>query len=118
MDDLEVGNRLGRMYPGLDYPPNLVVSEQSVINELRRSPTLETKFKCLAEWIRENQIEVLVWDTINSMLAASDPNSEVGVSRFFDQLELLGLKGSLLVRHDSKPSKDTAARQQSTCPGQ
>jgi hypothetical protein len=66
---------------------------------------------CLEEWVKAQQLDILIWDTINSVLAATgDPNSEVSVSRFLDAIALLPLKGSLLVRHDSKPSRDTENR--------
>jgi hypothetical protein len=113
MDDLEVGNRLMKMYPqgGQGFhPEHLIVSDGELIKEFRRRPTLDGKFECLEKWIRSNDIDILMWDTINSILAAGDPNSEVGVSKFFDRLNLLPLKGSLLVRHDGKPSKDSANR--------
>jgi hypothetical protein len=106
MDDLEVGNRLRKMYPRDDYPENLIVSDESALKEFRSKPTLEAKFECLDRWMRSYSIEILIWDTINSILATGDPNSEVAVSRFFDRLALLPHKGALLVRHDSKPSKD------------
>lgn len=110
MDDLEVGKRLSRMYPRKDFPDKLIVSDGELIQEFRRRTSLETKINCVGQWIQHNGIEILVWDTINSILAATDPNSEIGVSRFFDRLALLPLKGVLLVRHDVKPSKDSAYR--------
>jgi hypothetical protein len=110
MDDLEVGKRLSRMYPRRDFPEKLIVSDGELIKEFRRETTLQTKMERVGKWIRQNGIEVLVWDTINSVLAATDPNSEVGVSRFFDRLALLPLQAALLVRHDGKPSKDSANR--------
>ncbi len=110
MDDLEVGKRLSRMYPRKDFPDKLIVSDGELIQEIRRRTSLETKMECVNQWIRINRIEILLWDTINSILAATDPNSETGVSRFFDRLALLPLKGTLLVRHDVKPSKDSAYR--------
>lgn len=110
MDDLETGNRLRRMYPGNGYPDGLIVSEESVIREFRSKPTLEGKFECVDRWMKHYRVEVLVWDTINSILATGDPNSEVATSRFYDLLALLQHRGVLLVRHDSKPSKDSEYR--------
>lgn len=110
MDDLETGNRLRRMYPREAYPDGLIVSDNSVIQEFRRKPTLEGKFECVDRWMRLYRLEVLVWDTINSILATDNPNSECATSRFYDRLALLPHKGALLVRHDSKPSKDTEGR--------
>ncbi len=73
--------------------------------------SLETKVSCVEEWVKAQQLDILVWDTVNSILAATgDPNSEVSVSRFLDRIALLPVKGSLLVRHDAKPSRDTEGR--------
>jgi len=110
MDDLETGNRLRKMYPREDYPDNLIVSEKSLIDEFRRKQTLGEKFECIERWMKIYEIEILIWDTINSILAVGEPNSEVAVSRFFDKLALLPQKGALLIRHDSKPSKENESR--------
>jgi hypothetical protein len=110
MDDLETGNRLRKMYPRENYPDGLVVSEESLIKEFRRRQTLGEKFDCIEKWMKTYDIEILVWDTINSILAVGEPNSEVGVSKFFDKLALLPHKGALLIRHDCKPSKENESR--------
>jgi hypothetical protein len=109
MDDLEVGKRLGKMFPQ-DWPESLIVSDQTLITEFRKKLTRESKMQCLDRWMKLNEIEILVWDTVNSMLATGEPNSEKSVSQFFDGLALLPQKGTLLVRHDLKPSKDTEHR--------
>ncbi len=111
MDDLETGRRLSMMYPKGDYPQGLVVSDNELIREFRSRQGLREKLGCVASWVKAEGLDVLVWDTVNSVLAATgDPNSEVTISRFFDELALLNLDGSLLVRHDSKPSRDHADR--------
>ena len=111
MDDLETGRRLGIMYPNGDFPETLVVSDQELLREFRKRPRMIEKFECLDGWIRSQQLEILVWDTINSTLAAGgDPNSERTGSAFFDMVAGLPLKGLLVVRHDIKPSKDTSHR--------
>lgn len=110
MDDLEMGRRLGVMYPQGDFPDQLVVSDEALLKEFRKRPPGE-KFMCVDTWVRSQRLEILVWDTINSMLAAmGDPNSERAVSAFYDKASLLPLKGLLIVRHDAKPSKDTSQR--------
>jgi hypothetical protein len=110
MDDLEVGRRLAMMYPNESWPEKLVVSDEELLRKFRERHTLGEKFNCLEDWIRGQGLEMLIWDTINSTLAVGDPNSESSVSRFFDYLGLLPVKGSLLVRHDVKPSRDSAMR--------
>lgn len=110
MDDLEVGKRLGKMFPQGDWPDNLIVSDAALMTEFRRKPIREAKMECLKSWMKSNEIEILAWDTVNSILATGEPNSEKSVSQFYDGLALLPQKGTLLVRHDSKPSKDTVQR--------
>jgi hypothetical protein len=110
MDDLEVGRRLAMMYPNESWPEKLVVSDEQLLRRFRERHTLGDKFLCLEDWIRGQGLEMLIWDTIKSTLAIGDPNSESSVSRFFDYLSLLPVKGSLLVRHDVKPSRDSAMR--------
>jgi AAA domain len=110
MDDLEVGKRLGKMFPQGDWPVGLIVSDAVLMTEFRKKLTRETKMQCLERWMKLNEIEILVWDTVNSILATGEPNSEKSVSQFFDGLALLPQKGTLVVRHDLKPSKDTVQR--------
>jgi AAA domain len=110
MDDLEVGLRLGAMYPDDNWPHTLEVSERSLVDEFRKGLTLGERIACVDRWLKEKQVDVLVWDTINSILATGDPNSERSVSQFFDAVALLPLKGILMVRHDVKPSRDAALR--------
>jgi hypothetical protein len=111
MDDLEMGRRLGIMYPHAGFPEQLVVSNEELLKEFRKRAKMNEKFECLDGWIRSQQLEILVWDTINSTLAAGgDPNSERTGSLFYDMVALLPLKGLLVVRHDIKPSKDTSQR--------
>jgi hypothetical protein len=111
MDDLETGRRLSVMYPQGDFPQSLVISESDLIREFRSREGLGGRLDCVDDWAKAQGLDVLVWDTVNSILASTgDPNSEVAVSRFFDRLALLNLNGSLLVRHDSKPTRDNAIR--------
>jgi hypothetical protein len=110
MDDLEVGKRLSKMFPQGDWPDSLIVSDAALMTEFRKKLTREGKMQCLDRWMKLNEIEILVWDTVNSILATGEPNSEKSVSQFFDGLALLPQKGTLLVRHDVKPSKDSEHR--------
>jgi hypothetical protein len=111
MDDLEMGRRLGIIYPDAGFPEQLVVSNEELQKELRKRTKINERFECLDRWIRSQQLEILVWDTINSVLAAGgDPNSERTGSAFFDIVAQLPLKGLLVVRHDVKPSRDSQLR--------
>jgi hypothetical protein len=111
MDDLETGRRLSLMYPEGNFPETLIVSDGELTREFRSRANLSGKLNCVDAWVKAQSLDVLVWDTVNGVLASTgDPNSEVAISRFFDELALLGLKGSLLVRHDSKPSREHADR--------
>jgi hypothetical protein len=111
MDDLEVGKRLGSMYPTKNWPDGLEVSDRVLLHEFRRKNSLAEKLSCIDSWLRQNRAEVLVWDTVNSALASTgDPNSERTASAFFDGMLLLPVRSTLLVRHDVKPSKDAALR--------
>jgi len=110
MDDLEVGRRLGLMYPDGNSPPNLEVSDSALLQEFRRRTTFADRLACIDRWLREKELEVLMWDTINSMLAIGDPNSERTVSQFLDGIARLPTRTIGMVRHDGKPSKDTSLR--------
>jgi hypothetical protein len=110
MDDLEVGRRLGSMYPDADWPATLEVSDSALLKEFRRKTSLAEKLECIDRWLSEKKVEVLIWDTVNSVLATGDPNSERTVSLFFDGIALLPAKSTLIVRHDVKPSRDAALR--------
>jgi hypothetical protein len=110
MDDLEVGKRLGSMYPDAHWPATLEVSDSALLKEFRRRTTFPERLACIDHWLTERKVEVLIWDTINSMLATGEPNSERSVSQFFDGIALLPAKSTLIVRHDVKPSRDAALR--------
>lgn len=111
MDDLEVGKRLEVMYPKLDWPHGLEISDRTLIEEFRRRPTFEQKLYCIGNWAMVKELEILVWDTVNTMLTAcGNPNDERVVSKFLDGIGQLPTKGVLIVRHDVKPSRDALVR--------
>lgn len=110
MDDLEMGRRLAGMYPHGNFPRKLAVSQESLLRKFRACTTLAAKTGCVETWMNSQGLDLLVWDTINSILATADPNSEVAVSRFFDAIGQLPHRGILLVRHDVKPSRDSQLR--------
>jgi AAA domain len=112
MAENQVGARLKVMYPDGRIPSNLIVSNESLSTDIRKCFYGEEKMQVIRNWMLTEHIDVLVWDTINSVLAAyGNPNSEEAAANFYNHLELLPHKGALVVRHDSKPSKETELRQ-------
>ena len=112
MSDLDTGERLAKMYPHGDFPVNLRLTDEEFKKEMASRTLAEQKFEHLGRWARDLKIDVLIIDTINSLLAScGNPNHESSASRFFDLLAQLPIKASLLVRHDGKPSGDNDMRQ-------
>jgi hypothetical protein len=111
MTDLDVGNRLGVMYPTSNLPRNLAVSEENLIKQFRQCPTLKGKMDFIESWMRWGRMDLLTWDTINPILASiGDPNSEITTSKFLDAVAQLPHKGIVVVRHDGKLSRDSVLR--------
>jgi hypothetical protein len=112
MPENMVGERLKAMYPDGRIPTNLIVSDEWLNAKVRQEFSASGKFQAIHNWLVRENIDVLAWDTINSVLAAcGNPNSEEAAAHFYNGLRLLPHKGALVVRHDSKPSKDTGMRQ-------
>ena len=112
MPENMVGERLKGMYPDGRIPANLMVSDEWLKTKIRREFTASRKFQAIHNWLLEKSIDVLTWDSINSVLAScGNPNSEEAAAQFYNYLELLPHKGALIVRHDGKPSKDTSLRE-------
>jgi hypothetical protein len=112
MPDNMVGGRLKMMYPDGRFPQNLIPSDEQLIRALRRTHSAHDKFEVVRDWIDRNRINVLVWDTItNALTACGNPNTEEATGMFYDKLEDLPVEGTLCVRHDGKPSKDTQTRE-------
>jgi hypothetical protein len=112
MPDNMVGDRLKAMYPNGRIPRNLIVSNKGLKTAIRLKFSASEKFKVVDNWLTQEGIQVLVWDTINSMLSAcGNPNTEEATAQFYDRLQNLPLEGALVVRHDGKPSKDSAGRE-------
>ncbi len=111
MADMQVGNRLKGMYLDGRIPTNLVVSNEGLMTSIRMQQFAGDKFGVIHNWIVREGIEVLVWDTINSILAScGNPNSEDAANQFYERLNVLPHQSSLVVRHDGKPSKDSENR--------
>lgn len=111
MADMQVGSRLSKMYSDGRIPSNLVVSDEGLMTRIRMERYAEDKFGVIHDWINREGIEVLVWDTINSILAScGNPNSEEAANQFYERLNSLPHQSSLVVRHDGKPSKDSENR--------
>jgi hypothetical protein len=45
MDDLEVGNRLGRLYPTDNFPDGLVLSDDELLREFRKRHSLGSEVR-------------------------------------------------------------------------
>jgi AAA domain-containing protein len=111
MADMQVGHRLSKMYSDGRIPSNLVVSDEGLMTRIRMERYAQEKFGVIHDWINREGIEVLVWDTINSILAScGNPNSEEAANQFYERLNSLPHQSSLVVRHDGKPSKDSENR--------
>jgi hypothetical protein len=112
MAENQVGDRLKIMYPDGRIPTNLIVSDESLATTIRKSFYGQEKMEVIHNWMVAEHIDVLVWDTINSVLSSyGNPNSEEAAADFYNHLALLPHEGALVVRHDSKPSRDTESRQ-------
>jgi hypothetical protein len=112
MPDNMVGDRLKAMYPDGRIPRNLIVSNEGLKTAIRLKFSASEKCQIVHNWLTQERIQVLVWDTINSMLSAcGNPNTEEATAQFYDRLQNLPLEGALVVRHDGKPSKDSAGRE-------
>jgi hypothetical protein len=112
MPDNMVGDRLKAMYPDGRIPQNLIVSNDALRINLLHKFLPNDKFQVIHNWLDREKADVFVWDTINSVLASfGNPNSEEATARFYNQLEQLPVAGTLVVRHDGKPSKDSQMRQ-------
>jgi hypothetical protein len=112
MAENQVGDRLKIMYPDGRIPTNLIVSNELISTAIRKCFNANEKMEVIHNWMLAEHIDVLVWDTINSVLSSyGNPNSEEAAADFYNRLQLLPHKGALVVRHNSKPSRDTESRQ-------
>jgi hypothetical protein len=111
MPDNVVGKRLKIMYPDGRIPSNLIVSNEALKIAIQRKYSSPDKFQVIHNWLVREEIEVLLWDTITSVLSAcGNPNTEEATAQFYSRLEALPLNGALVVRHDGKPSRDSEGR--------
>ena len=112
MSDIDTGERLEKMFPRKsDVPLRLRISDEEFKRTIVAKRTLEERFSVLDHWVRDKRIEILVMDTINSLLATTgNPNDEFSASKFLDCLAQLPTKANLVVRHDGKPTKETEMR--------
>jgi hypothetical protein len=112
MPDNMVGERLRPMYPQGRIPQKLVVSDDALNMTIRGAFCPDEKFQVIHNWMTAEKIDVLVWDTINNMLSScGNPNSEEAAAFFYNRVALLPHRGAMVVRHDGKPSKDSAMRE-------
>jgi hypothetical protein len=98
----QLGVRLSKMFPCT--PPNgMRFLGAEGMKHWRRLPTLPAKFQFFQQWIFQEEIEVLLIDTVNDFFRQNNnPSDETIVGGFFDQIRNLNIKASGLVRHDRK----------------
>jgi hypothetical protein len=102
MHPAALGERLGKMFPGLNPPSNLRFFSEEALKEWRRQD-LKGKFNSIAQWMANDDIRVLMIDTANDFFRGEEnPSDERSVGEFFDLLRNLAPSATVLVRHDRK----------------
>jgi AAA domain len=102
MHEVMMGERLTRMFSGTNHPEHMYFMSEELLIKWRRQD-LDGKFQLIKEWVKQEDIEVLIIDTANDFFRGLDsPSEERVVGKFFDELRRLQLKGRIIVRHDRK----------------
>jgi hypothetical protein len=103
-----LGERLKKMYPSGQGPRNLVFLSREKLKQFRRATTTEGRLEIIKSWAEFEKLDVVLVDVISDVFTGKrKPTDETDVSFVFDQLEMIqGVRLWVLVRHDSKPSKD------------
>jgi hypothetical protein len=97
-----LGKRLGQMFPDGKVPEQMLFMNDDSLKRWRRA-NLPEKVTIIAEWVRSEEIEILIIDTANDFFRGEhNPSDERHVGQLFDLLRNLSLKGVILVRHDHK----------------
>jgi hypothetical protein len=97
-----MGERLTKMFPNGNAPEHIYFMGETLLKEWRREQ-MDGKFRLIDEWVRDEDIQVLMIDTANDFFRGLDSASEERVvGGFFDKLRDLHLQGRILVRHDRK----------------
>ena len=98
-----LGQRLAKMFPHGNPPPdNLVFLGSNALKDWRRE-SMSGKFQFIKEWVEQERIEVLAIDIASDFFRRDDnPNVEQDAGGFFDEIRNMGLDASILVRHDRK----------------
>ena len=103
-----LGQRLQKMYPDGHEPERMEFMSEGLLQNWRVQ-NMEGKFRIVEDWIRQNDIEVLMIDTANDFFRGVDnPSVETVAGAFFDRLRNLPVKGRVIVRHDRKQRIDDA----------
>lgn len=102
MHPASLGERLAKMFSDGAAPENIRFLSDKVLSGWRREG-MEGKFQIIGKWIADEEIEVLVVDTVNDFFRGNDnPSAETVAGDFFDRLRNLHLGGCVIVRHDRK----------------
>ena len=102
MHPASMGERLNRMFPDGNAPEHVYFMSEDLLRKWRRED-LAGKFRVIEDWVRQEDIQVLMIDTANDFFRGFDsPSEERSVGAFFDKLRGLDLEGRLIVRHDRK----------------
>jgi hypothetical protein len=102
MHPASLGERLAKMFSEGAAPENIRFLGDEVLNGWRREG-MEGKFQIIGKWIADEEIEVLVVDTVNDFFRGNNnPSAETVAGDFFDRLRNLHLGGCVIVRHDHK----------------
>jgi hypothetical protein len=97
-----LGERLHLMFKETEPPRNMHFMDDNTLQAWRRAD-LPRKTELIKEWVKENEIDVLMVDTANDFFrGAANPSDERHVGELFDRLRNLKLRGIILVRHDHK----------------
>jgi len=102
MHAVMMGQRLSKMFPDGNAPEHVFFMSEDLLRRWRRED-LAGKFRVIEDWVRQEDIQVLMIDTANDFFRGLDsPSEERVVGEFFDRLRALSLEGRILVRHDRK----------------
>ena len=103
-----LGERLAKMYSDGPCPANLKFLSRQKLKEFRHAATMDGRLRIIREWAEYEKLNVVFVDVISDVfVGGKNPDKELDVTYLFDQLELINsVKVWVLVRHDSKPSKD------------
>jgi hypothetical protein len=101
--EVMLGERLAGMFPDGSAPENLKFLSSSGMKDFRKAKDVKGKLDYIAQWVKQEAIEVLLIDTVNDFFReAANPSDEATVGGLFDHLRNMVIKARVLVRHDRK----------------